>query len=351
MDPLVSVIVPCFNGAQYLEQAVKSVLAQTFTNLECIIVDDGSTDNTRQVSESLVSKDSRVKYFYKDNGGAASARNFAIERAKGEWIQFLDADDWLDKDKIGFQLSYLDTFGPIEAVFYSDYEIVYQDGNQNIVNRVTITTPDNWSNEQLLEKRVVVGRFGPDFPAPIWSLLIRKTVFRKKMMNENFELYDDLEFIIDILLKGVPFIHTPIVGVSYRRHSSQLTRMPRRKREKDYVLLMECVYEKDKSMVLHNPNVAKLIKNAIKEKDRGKFNGLINLIDTRHMPICFSNGRIKIKSKLLLKVAFLLRLFVPLSVPRTIWRLYCRFQTVLHRTARHFTVTWVVLFNHYVDKR
>ena len=98
MNPLVSVIIPCFNCDKYLEEAVESVLAQTFTNFECLIVDDGSTDNTRQISESLVRRDSRVKYYFQDNNGVASARNFAIRQARGEWIQFLDADDWLHQD-------------------------------------------------------------------------------------------------------------------------------------------------------------------------------------------------------------------------------------------------------------
>ncbi len=82
MGPTVSVIIPCFNGSRYIEEAVESVLAQTLTNLECIIVDDGSTDNTRQVSQSLMSRDRRVKYFFKGNGGVASARNFGVRQAR-----------------------------------------------------------------------------------------------------------------------------------------------------------------------------------------------------------------------------------------------------------------------------
>lgn len=104
--PLVSVIIPSYKRAHLLEKAVKSVLEQTHSNLECIIVDDGSPDNTRQVSEDLMSRDSRVKYFYKENGGATSARNFGIKHARGEWIQFLDSDDWLHPEKIRFQLDY-----------------------------------------------------------------------------------------------------------------------------------------------------------------------------------------------------------------------------------------------------
>jgi len=325
MDPLVSVIVPCFNGAQYLEQAVKSVLAQTFTNLECIIVDDGSTDNTRQVSESLVHKDSRVKYFYRDNGGVASARNFAIRRAKGEWIQFLDADDWLHKDKIDFQLSYLDTLGSSDkVVFYSDYEYVYEDRDEIIVKRVPIIS-GNFDNEQLIE-RACTKKFAP-FPAPILSLLVRKTVFEKKMMNEDFKQCSDLEFIIDTLLRGVPFIYTPIIGWYYRKHPSYPSLTSNRPgHEHHLVLLFEFMHSQN--LHLRNPLIVVLIKKAFLKKDRDKFNRLIKLIDIEQMPICFSNGTLRIKNKFLLKVAFLSRLLTPISILRAISMLYCRLQTV-----------------------
>jgi glycosyltransferase involved in cell wall biosynthesis len=83
---LVSVIVPCFNQAQYLGEALQSVLAQTYTNWECIIVDDGSPDNTERVASKFVKLDNRIKYHKKQNGGLADARNYGINKAKGEFI-------------------------------------------------------------------------------------------------------------------------------------------------------------------------------------------------------------------------------------------------------------------------
>ena len=91
MAPLVSFILPCFNRAIYLEKCVQSILNQTLSDLECLIIDDGSTDNTRQVANKLIAKDARVKYFYKENGGVSSARNFGINQAAGDWIQCLES--------------------------------------------------------------------------------------------------------------------------------------------------------------------------------------------------------------------------------------------------------------------
>lgn len=94
----VSIIVPCYNQAQYLPEALQSVLDQTYENWECIIVNDGSPDNTKEVAQEWVKKDSRFIYLYKENGGLSSARNAGIAIAKGEFILPLDADDCIGKD-------------------------------------------------------------------------------------------------------------------------------------------------------------------------------------------------------------------------------------------------------------
>lgn len=91
--PLVSIIVPCYNQAQYLDEALQSVLDQTYTNWQCLIVNDGSHDNTEEVAQRWVAKDERFKYLYQENGGLSSARNFGITYANGEYILPLDADD------------------------------------------------------------------------------------------------------------------------------------------------------------------------------------------------------------------------------------------------------------------
>lgn len=90
---VISIIVPCYNQAQYLDEALKSVLNQSFTNWECIIVNDGSTDNTEAISNKWIKKDSRFKYLFQNNVGLSSARNLGIKKAKSEFILPLDADD------------------------------------------------------------------------------------------------------------------------------------------------------------------------------------------------------------------------------------------------------------------
>lgn len=95
ITPLVSIIVPIYNVEQYVNRCVDSILAQTYGNIEVILVDDGSTDKSRE-RISVYNNDSRCKVIYKDNGGASSARNVGINLAKGEYIYFIDADDYID---------------------------------------------------------------------------------------------------------------------------------------------------------------------------------------------------------------------------------------------------------------
>ncbi len=98
MQPKISIIVPCYNGAKYIRQTLDCLQKQTVEDWECIIVDDGSTDSSAEIIKEFVTKDSRYKYIYKDNGGVSSARNMGLDNASGEWITFIDSDDTVDLD-------------------------------------------------------------------------------------------------------------------------------------------------------------------------------------------------------------------------------------------------------------
>ncbi len=95
---LISIIMPCHNAASYLEEAVASVMAQTFSAWELIVVDDGSTDRSREILQSLQTKDKRIQILRQHNQGPYPARNLGLKHARGQFVAFLDADDWWDKD-------------------------------------------------------------------------------------------------------------------------------------------------------------------------------------------------------------------------------------------------------------
>ncbi|MDR6846418.1 glycosyltransferase family A protein [Flavobacterium granuli] len=105
MKYLVSIIIPCYNQAQYLEEALQSVFDQTYVQWECIIVNDGSPDNTEIIAKEWIIKDNRFKYLSQENGGVSSARNLGISNSNGEFILPLDADDKISKDYIDLAIS------------------------------------------------------------------------------------------------------------------------------------------------------------------------------------------------------------------------------------------------------
>ena len=98
MNILVSIIVPCYNQSHFLNESLQSVLDQTYVDWECIIVNDGSLDNTESIAKQWCEKDNRFSYLYKENGGLSSARNAGITKSDGEYILPLDADDYIQKD-------------------------------------------------------------------------------------------------------------------------------------------------------------------------------------------------------------------------------------------------------------
>lgn len=93
----ISIIVPVYNTEKYLDECIQSVLEQTYTNWELLLIDDGSTDSSGTICDKYAAEDSRILVFHKENGGVSSARNIGLAHAKGEWVIFIDSDDWIDE--------------------------------------------------------------------------------------------------------------------------------------------------------------------------------------------------------------------------------------------------------------
>ena len=103
--PIISVIVPCYNQGQYLAEALDSVLSSTLQDWECIIVNDGSTDNSADVAKRFVERDSRFRMLYQQNAGPSAARNHGVNESTGEFILFLDGDDKIESEYISSGVS------------------------------------------------------------------------------------------------------------------------------------------------------------------------------------------------------------------------------------------------------
>ena len=96
VEELISIVVPVYNVENYLCMCLDSIMSQTYQNFECLLINDGSPDNSADICREYVEKDSRFQYFEKENGGLSDARNYGIRKSKGSYLTFVDSDDWID---------------------------------------------------------------------------------------------------------------------------------------------------------------------------------------------------------------------------------------------------------------
>lgn len=194
---VVSIIVPCYNQAQYLDECLQSVLDQTYQNWECIIVNDGSTDNTEEIAQKWIEKDDRFQYYKKENGGVASARNFGIQKAKGKWILPLDGDDKIAEKYLELAS---EKFSDKPDLIYCKAEFF---GN---VNSTFNMHPYNYK-ELLLDNRIFCSAF---FEKGKWE--------KAGGYDSNLVYgYEDWEFWINILNEESVVIQLDYTGFFYRR--------------------------------------------------------------------------------------------------------------------------------------
>ncbi|MDH4227405.1 MAG: glycosyltransferase [Deltaproteobacteria bacterium] len=202
---MVSVVIPTFNRALLLKEAVVSVLAQTYVNLEVIIVDDGSTDNTGEVVTAL--GDSRIRYIKKPNGGVSSARNRGIEEATGEFIAFLDSDDMWRPTKVEKQIGAL-CDNPAFDVCCTGFDIIGNDG------RVFDTLVPKLPADGRVLDALLGGRTGF---VPVQSLLVRKECLLSLRFDAELKVAEDQLFVLNLALdRKVFIIREPLL--MYRRH-------------------------------------------------------------------------------------------------------------------------------------
>jgi glycosyltransferase involved in cell wall biosynthesis len=179
MLPVITVIIPCYNQAHYLPAAAESVIAQTFTNWECIIVNDGSQDDTEQVALALAEKDQRFKYIKKTNAGLSSARNTGLDVAKGEYIQFLDSDDLIDARKF------------IDSIEQAGDAAVVMTGFNTFVTRDCMVVPLFSLDQKVFNFFSILIGWDDVFVFPPHAGLFKSSLFKQLRFNEKLKARED----------------------------------------------------------------------------------------------------------------------------------------------------------------
>lgn len=208
--PEVSVIIPVYNAEKYIKRTIDSVLNQTYNDFEIIVIDDGSTDNSKKILDEYKDK---VRYFYQNNSGVSSARNNAIKLSSGKYIALLDQDDLWYPQKLEIQINYLKEH-PDTALLYSDCN--YIDENDNINFRLF---EKNKSYQGNVFKELIIDNF-----IPIPTVLIKKEVLEKVgLFLENYTFAEEHELYIRIAKDHkIGYIDEPLAG--YRVHDSNLSK-------------------------------------------------------------------------------------------------------------------------------
>lgn len=150
MEPLVSIITPLYNSEKYIAETIESVLAQTYSNWEMIIVDDCSKDNSTKIVEEYQKKDRRIKLYRNEiNKGVSYTRNRAIDLSQGKYIAFLDSDDLWKKEKLEKQIKFMEEKNVVLS--YTAYEKINEDGSK----RGEVRVPDKLDYEELLKNCLI----------------------------------------------------------------------------------------------------------------------------------------------------------------------------------------------------
>jgi glycosyltransferase involved in cell wall biosynthesis len=259
---LISIIVPCYNQAQYLDACLQSVIEQSYANWECIIVNDGSPDNTAEIAEIWTAKDVRFKYIYKKNGGLSSARNAGINVALGDFIQLLDSDDLLQKNKLQTQIEAFlkDTEIDISISGYRYFENGHSElkilGRNNFLPEIAIMKNDS----------DVINLLNVKNPMVISAPLYKKSVFETVgWFDEELFSLEDWDFHTRCALHKLKFQHVGYFPNSFtliRLHAESMMRNVE-KMEKAYLVFKEKRL-KNKMFVTHFPI------QSIKEKSKKK---------------------------------------------------------------------------------
>ena len=226
---LISIIVPIYNVENYLRQCLDSILSQSYQNFECLLVNDGSPDNSADICREYVEKDYRFRYFEKENGGLSSARNLGIKYSKGKYITFIDSDDWVESDYLEVLYSKIKEYNTDFVI--SSYKKFHMDENcfylhiwdQDYYEKI-------WTSQELLTQLPNLENYDSSYTVS-WGKLFKRSLFDEILFNEQRKFGEDFEcsFKLYLTMSSCLYIHKALYN--YRVHSESMVGTVRTERQ------------------------------------------------------------------------------------------------------------------------
>lgn len=226
---LISVIIPVYNVEKYLRRCVESVLRQTHKEIEIFLIDDGSTDNSGKICDELEKEDNRIKTVHISNGGAARARNIGLDRATGEYISFIDSDDWI----LPMFLENLLQLCLENNADISKCEVIDVKSEQDIIPNIVEKKNKIYSPLEILNQIYIDRKL---FNVAIMNKLYKKTIFEKIRFEEGI-INEDEEILCKIIMKANKIVITNEIMYCYFLSDKSVTRSNFRKQNLD---IMKC---------------------------------------------------------------------------------------------------------------
>ena len=208
-----SVVIPVYNVEKYLEQCLISIQAQTFRDFEVILVDDGSTDSSGAICDQYATNDSRFVVHHKANGGVSSARNDGLSKTSGEWITFIDSDDWVDPSYFDNMICAANSIENADVVVNT--RVTQNDGNhaQEIIwNDIDVKALNK-------ENSVIPYLLHAKLPASMCSYMFRRDVIGCNLVDTSIHHYEDIDFLMRVLSRNYRYCLNSQGGYHYRQGS------------------------------------------------------------------------------------------------------------------------------------
>lgn len=235
-EPKISVIIPVYNGEKYLERCIKSVLNQNYNNLEIVLIDDGSNDKSQLICDEFAEEDIRIKAFHKSNAGVSSARNLGLEKCTGEYITFVDSDDYLPADKNIYKKI-------MHVLLLNDADIVtwlwqFQDDKGNFTVKKDNISVDFNSKLTGVEfaKLWYKGVYESGLVTTVWNKLYKRDL----IINEKFKynIFEDEDWIGRILKKTQKIVCLNEFFYVYAQNNESLTHKAFSKEHLDFLQIL-----------------------------------------------------------------------------------------------------------------
>lgn len=211
-DELVSIIVPVYNLEEYVRECIESILAQTYTNLDIILINDGSVDGSSEIIKSYLNRDSRIRFFEKENGGLTSTRNYGLERAHGQWIMHVDGDDWIDPEMVESLL-----------------RTAYREKADVVISGLRFVFPSGIKEYKAINARLDKENFIKLYIASVWTTLCatiqKKELYENNALRsaENISYCEDFHLMARLLLCAKRIASTNQIFYNYRQIGNSIT--------------------------------------------------------------------------------------------------------------------------------